>query len=513
MGQNTAPICQPVATQTIPAGSSLVFAFQAEDPDGDNLTLTASGMPLSMGGFFGQTLTGSKAEGLFSWIPPVGSPGTYTLTLTATDDGGSPLSCNTTVTINVLPASASLQTICLIEAFAPSGFGMLLIGLPNSNMVNPNDWYTFEGVGGLFEAYSDGTATLKGIVQNTDSADWRWLVDMKFVNRRNWTDWSALGRSYKGSFPEAVQNHPNWDYYEIDNNNSRLIGIDRFMGDTLFLAHMPANYTYGLQFGIGANDKNGELGMSCWFTFSGAYSGVGDVNSINFCRGRVPTFAGKLVLEGAFNSTSDNMNISLVQSGNFPLSQPFANTTYAYQGNETVSQTLAQEMVDWLLLEVRDSNDPNQVISRQAVLLRKDGRIVDTTGNALVEIPVSPSSPYYFSICHRNHLDLMTSDPVLPNASGDLYTFDFTVDPRKLYQQANATSPAAKQMGIQGPWVMMVGDVNGTHTINAADLRKAALESGQTGLLNTDVNMSGTTNQLDFNLIFQNFFKQSQVLR
>lgn len=506
--QNNAPVCTPVGNQTVALGNSVSISFQASDPDGDALTLTASGTPFSNGAVFGQTVSGSNATAVFSWTPPITATGNFTLTLTATDNNSAnPLSCSQSITIAVTGAPPTLETICLLNEFSPSGFAMFLGGLPPS----ATDEYLFQGTGGLFEAFSNGTGRIWGNIVNKDSTSWRWIVDLKLVNRRSWADWSALGRSYKGNSPEALANHPTWDFYELD-PSSRIIGLDRFAGDTLYAVHMPASLYYGFQFGLGANDKNGEFGMSGWFSFTGAYTGAGDVNSINFCRGRLPSFSAMAVLEGAYSPGFPNMRTDLSIAYLLPLTQPYANTPYNYNGTESISAAAAGDMVDWLLIQFRDPSNPATIVYQKAVLLHKNGHLVDVDGNYLIEIDPSLSGPYYIALCHRNHLDVMTANPIDPR-SQDLYDYDFTEGLTMLYHHANSTSDAAKQINGTGPWMMMSGDVSKTDAISAADLRKAGLNMNQPGFSFSaeDVDLSGNVTQQDVNLILSNFFKQSQV--
>lgn len=499
-GQNNAPVCDTLTDKAINFAGLFSMSYSASDPDGDNITLTASGTPFSHGATFTQTTTGSNVSGIFSWIPPAGIQGTVTLTFTATDDHPTnPLSCSKTITIYVR------ETACLLKRFAPGGFAMFLGGLPSVY----SDQYFFQGTGGIFEAFSDGSGRVTGNIVNTDSSNWRWVVDLRLVNRRDWTAWSALGRSYKGNTPEALANHPNWDYYELD-PSSRLIGLDRFAGDTLYVSHAPSNMYYGFQFGIAANDKNAELGMSGWFSYTGAYSGAGDLNAINFCRGVTPTIAGLAVLEGAYDSNSTDMKTSLSQASLLPLSQPYGSTDYAYQGTETTTAAIAADMVDWLLIQFRDRTNPASIIYQKAVLLHKNGHLVDADGSYLIDIDSSLTESYYVSLCHRNHLDVMTAQPVSPSSS-QIFSFDFTEGLAALYHSPNADGPAAKQLAPDGPWVLMGGDVTGTDAVSAADLRKAGLNLNQSGIQAGDVNLNGTINQQDLNMILENFFMKSQV--
>jgi hypothetical protein len=499
-GQNNAPVCDTLTDKAITLAGTLTLSYSASDPDGDNVTLTASGTPFSHGATFTQTTTGSNVSGIFSWNPPSGIQGTITLTFTATDDDPTnPQSCSKTITIKVR------ETACLLTKFAPGGFAMFLGGLPSVY----SDQYEFQSATGRFEAFNDGTGRVYGTIVNTDSANWRWEVNLRLINRRDWTAWSGLGRSYKGNTPEALANHPNWDYYEVD-PSSTIIGLDRFAGDTLFVVHAPANMYYGFQFGTGANDKNGEIGMSGWFSYSGAYSGAGDLNANNFCRGLVPSIAGLALLEGAYDASSTDMKTSLSLASLFPLTQPYANTDYAYQGTESISSVMAVDMVDWLLIQFRDATNPSTVVYQKAVLLHKNGRLMDADGSYLITIDSSLTDSYYISLCHRNHLDVMTAQPLSP-AGNRIFTFDFTEGLTSLYHSAGADGPAAKQLQADGPWVLMGGDVTGTDAISAADLRKAGLNLNGSGFQTGDVNLNGTINQQDLNLIMENFFMKSQV--
>ena len=81
----------------------------------------------------------------------------------------------------------------------------------------------------------------------------------------------------------ADNNVENWLFYEMKNGISTLTGEGALAGDVLYLSHMPSNFYFGFQYGIGANNKNCNEGLSGWFTYEGfvnglAVEGHGDVN-------------------------------------------------------------------------------------------------------------------------------------------------------------------------------------------------------------------------------------------
>lgn len=82
---------------TVSESSILSFNATATDPDGDNLTYSATNLP------FGATY--DTITGLFEWSPDYDDAGSYEVTFTATDDGEPQLSASTTITITVLDSN------------------------------------------------------------------------------------------------------------------------------------------------------------------------------------------------------------------------------------------------------------------------------------------------------------------------------------------------------------------------------------------------------------------------
>ena len=146
--------------------------------------------------------------------------------------------------------------------------------------------YVFSAAGGVFEQYSDNTAHLTGELVNTLNPNQRFIADWWFQNKRDWTSWNNGGtRSYKNdlNLQCAIDEHVNWSYYELVGGFSTLTGTGDLAGNQLYLYHLPTNYYFGFQIGIGANDKNCNFGMSGWFSYNGFMnntyvSATGDMN-------------------------------------------------------------------------------------------------------------------------------------------------------------------------------------------------------------------------------------------
>ncbi|MGZ8250580.1 putative Ig domain-containing protein [Methylomagnum sp.] len=106
---NNPPVIAPIADQNAYVGTPLSFKVTASDKDGDTITLSAAGQPLSLGGSF------DPSTGLFTWTPTAAQVSTpsapYLLTVTATDDFGTPASTTETVSISVNAAGGGDASI------------------------------------------------------------------------------------------------------------------------------------------------------------------------------------------------------------------------------------------------------------------------------------------------------------------------------------------------------------------------------------------------------------------
>lgn len=91
--QNSAPILNPIGTQTVNENSALVFTISGYDYNDDSLTYSASGSPLSAGAVF------SPLSMSFIWTPTFAQSGSYFVTFSVSDGS---LSDSEIVQINVI---------------------------------------------------------------------------------------------------------------------------------------------------------------------------------------------------------------------------------------------------------------------------------------------------------------------------------------------------------------------------------------------------------------------------
>ena len=102
--------------------------------------------------------------------------------------------------------------------------------------------------------------------------------------------------------------------------------------------------------------------------------------------------------------------------------------------NSVLAVTGNNAIVDWVFLELRSSTDQTAIVDSRAALVQRDGDIVDLDGISPVSFATAPINSYYVVVRHRNHLGVMTANPVALTATAT--TVDFTSASTSLYRIA-----------------------------------------------------------------------------
>jgi len=164
---------------------------------------------------------------------------------------------------------------CHAESCQFTGFGdqmrfLWIPGLPGPGNIKYNS--TESSL--TFDYLEDGKAHIFGEVYNQTHPEYGFFIDVYFTDRMTWDEWMPLGRGWKGDEADVGDNYEDWTYYILDENeDNKLVGIGEYEGSLIQLTHKPANYFYGLQVGLGANDQNAEEGLSCWMYYEGTCLG------------------------------------------------------------------------------------------------------------------------------------------------------------------------------------------------------------------------------------------------
>ena len=199
----------------------------------------------------------------------------------------------------------------------------------------------------------------------------------------------------------------------------------------------------------------------------------------------------KIFLQGPFNSNLMNTNLS--QNSLLPNTQPFNTSPWNYNGNESLGSGSTSSFVDWVLVELRNSSNPTQVVARKAAILKNDGSLLNTDGNVGLPFSNLQAGSYYIAVFHRNHLAVMSTAPV--QLSANTPTYDFTTGMNKAYGQ----NPM-KEL-TPGKYGMYAGDGNSNGGITISDRNEVwAPQNGSMGYLKGDFNLDGGVTATDVNL-------------
>ncbi len=215
----------------------------------------------------------------------------------------------------------------------------------------------------------------------------------------------------------------------------------------------------------------------------------------------------KMFLEGAFNSSGMNPDLN----GILPLSQPYNVAPFNYTGTENVTSIPASDIVDWVLVELRDASSPSLATSatsltRKAAFLKSDGSVVDLDGVSNLQFNVTANDKVFLVVWHRNHLSVLSFYPLIIH--NGFASYDFTTSSVKAFGSSNGCKELAT-----GTWGMICGDGNADGTVNDSDrLTEWELNAGEYGYLFSDYNMnSQVSNQDKDNYWLPNIGFSSQI--
>lgn len=204
-----------------------------------------------------------------------------------------------------------------------------------------------------------------------------------------------------------------------------------------------------------------------------------------------PTFAVptkmlkiKTMLAGPYDPASGKMSTFLHDK--LPYTDP-------YLGTETITAT-ASTWVDWVLVQLRNPSDPLEILGEKAAILHEDGHLVDVNGRDEVDFVGIEESSAFVVIYHRNHLPVMTEQPVsLAQLATD--PLDFT-DPNLVIYGTETREL------IGGLACMVPGDANDDGSVDDADRMGWTLQNGTEVAYQqsqSDFNLDGVVNAVDLN--------------
>lgn len=176
--------------------------------------------------------------------------------------------------------------------------------------------------------------------------------------------------------------------------------------------------------------SNDPFGM--WQYSSSQFIRASGDYAIGLSTGPIWVLNARVLLEGAMRATGDSiapvMSTDLAQRGLVPNVAP---RIYPYSlDNILVGDTaiaVGDSIVDWVTVEFRNDAFSNGApVLIETVLLTKDGKLLDPLTLRPRVISGISAGLYHLAVRHRNHLSIITEDPVLVDRSNVRTTVDFT---------------------------------------------------------------------------------------
>lgn len=213
-------------------------------------------------------------------------------------------------------------------------------------------------------------------------------------------------------------------------------------------------------------------------------------------------------LEGAYDANG-LMKTYLSTSGAFPLQQPFNVEPYYYQGTELLTE-VTPNMVDWVLIEARTGtpnltgNKGTTTVETQAGILLEDGTLVGPNGlDGLAFSNLEDGQPYHFCIRHRNHLDVLTAQPVIASSIMDVDLTTSTDQAFGLYQL---------KLSDDNRPLLFAGDYNQDGIIQTTDYDFWSANPAMNAVYwPTDGNLDGVVQSTDYDTWFYNKAKIGSI--
>ncbi len=248
-------------------------------------------------------------------------------------------------------------------------------------------------------------------------------------------------------------------------------------------------------------------------TVDGCASFPSPTISINVDPTNAVCFSAKAMMEGPF--ASGVMIDNLKENGFLVLTEPYTTLGFTGLTNSGIvvpssvftGSGANNDVVDWVVVQLRDKTNPQTVVASAAMLLEQDGEIItyeQGRKSSILSFNV-PHDNYYLAIFHRNHLPIMTANPVPFNGISSI--FDFTSNGMPTYGTGARTQLSTSL------WGMITGDASSDNEINAQDRSDTWNSRNQSGYLLPDVTLDGNVDAADRSKTWNNRNKTGTIDR
>jgi len=213
--------------------------------------------------------------------------------------------------------------------------------------------------------------------------------------------------------------------------------------------------------------------ISEWLSSGKVVSARGEkyVDIGNPCSQFMPSDKGvsvkaKAILQGAFDAETGFMKDILRAKGLIPTIEPYTEMAMASSRRVNIREQVSSEVleitgeeaiVDWVFLELRDSEIPTNIVASRCALITRDGMIVDVDGSQPVRFDVKEGD-YYLAIRHRNHLGIMSAAPLRFTTEEMEDVVDFSLANTKVYGEQS-------RVAVNGSMCLWAGNADANQYI------------------------------------------------
>jgi|GEM_PF-4388321 len=496
--------CTDTASTTVQGDNAAPTAVASADNNGVLSCETGSVMLSGSSNMTNVSYSWSGPNGFSSTMqnPTVMMMGTYTVTVTKNDTG-----CSAMADV-VVTLGACEYDLALIKILAPGQSSITQVGEPVNFVVKvTNQGQTNSGAFTVMDRLPMGltfTNASNGGTHNNGTVTWELddLDEGEFIELAVTATVDALGTG----------KYVNWAEITSDSGDDSDSTPDTNTGSGFIEPNDLVNNHNDMMLDNAPNDEDDN-----------------DFEEIFIERGL--QVAPRVMLQGAMlnSDSNDLMRADLSSENLIPTSEPYTAMSnfehVGFGGGEIVDQNIlsvtgANAIVDWVLVEVRNPNNPAVVLETAAGLLQADGDVVAADGVSPLSFPSLENDYYQVAVRHRNHLGVMTQSSTYLTSDYST-TVDFTSPSTSTYgtfaqHQMNngkmalwaGSTTGSESVSFQGgnadvnsTFFTVLGDPNNT----SSDINY--ISTGyHTGDVDLDCNAVYQGNNSDVNNLFFNIF-------
>ena len=208
----------------------------------------------------------------------------------------------------------------------------------------------------------------------------------------------------------------------------------------------------------------------------------------------------KVFLQGAYinpNTAEQDLRNDLQEAALIPLTSTYADERSAARTFDTIDffSPFELKIVDWILVEIRDANEPTIILDSRSLLLQTNGDIIDFTFDSeFTNVTFNKPSvdEYLVVIKHRNHISIQTASAISSDQS--FVNLDFTSDPTLVEGGENAQTEVS-----EGIFAMIAGDFDANGQVQPSDVNTTTAAIGTSTYSSADMDMNGQIQPADVN--------------